>query len=40
MRLGGGRVLYVWRQLTPEFKDRAAEIERRVQAVQRTPGQA
>jgi site-specific DNA recombinase len=34
MRLVKDRVLYVWRQLTSEVKDRAAEIERRVKAIQ------
>ena len=34
MRLVKDRVLRVWRQLTSDVKDRAAEIERRVKAIQ------
>jgi len=34
MRLVKDRVLYVWQQLTSEVKDRAAEVQRRVKAVQ------
>lgn len=34
MRLVKDRVLYVWQQLTAEIKDRAAESERRLKAIQ------
>ena len=34
MRLVKDRVLYVWQQLTSKVKDRAAEVERRVRAIQ------
>jgi hypothetical protein len=34
MRLVKDRVLYVWRQLTSEVKDRTAETERRAKAIQ------
>jgi hypothetical protein len=34
MRLVKDRVLYAWRQFTSEVKDRAAEVERRVKAIQ------
>jgi site-specific DNA recombinase len=34
MRLVKDRVLYVWQQLTSQVRDRAAEIERRVKAIQ------
>jgi len=34
MRLVKDRVLYVWQQLTSEIRERAAERERRVKAIQ------
>lgn len=34
MRLVKDRVLYVWQQLRTDVKDRAAEVERRVKAIQ------
>ena len=34
MRLVKNRVLYVWQKLTSEIKERAADSERRVKAIQ------
>ena len=34
MRLVRDRVLYVWHQVTSEVKDRAADVDRRIKAIQ------